>query len=122
MLLTAGAARVVATTPVGYRMDQRGFGKGRSTGVHRDLYARSRVIFDGPTTLDPSGALSTVAATLRHVSTHGPYDDIKDVPLHEVVEMGRYRRFYGTTTSPFAPEAGDLLVYRAIELMREVDG
>jgi len=36
--------------------------------------------------------------------------------------MDRYRRFYGTTTSPFAPESGDLLVSGAVELMREVGG
>ena len=32
----------------------------------------------------------------------------------------RYRRFYGATTSPFGPEAGEMLVSRAVELMRQV--
>lgn len=57
---------------------------------------------------------------IGYVSSRGPYDDIEEVPLHEIVDMARYRRFYGTTTSPFSPEAGEILVSRAVELMREV--
>ena len=40
------------------------------------------------------------------------------MPVDEIVDQNRYRRFYGTTTSPFAPEAGELLVDAAAKLLK----
>lgn len=58
---------------------------------------------------------------IGYLSTRGPYDEIRDVPLHEIVDMTRYRRLYGTTTSPFAPEAGAIIVSKAVELMGRME-
>lgn len=57
---------------------------------------------------------------IGYISTEGPYDEIKDVSVCDIVDMTRYRRFYGTTTSPFAPEAGAVLVSAAKRLIQEV--
>ena len=55
-----------------------------------------------------------------YISTRRPHDEIAAVPLDEIVDQDRYRRYYGTTTSPFAPEAGELLVDAAAKLLRTV--
>ena len=55
-----------------------------------------------------------------YVSTRRPHEEIAAVPLDEIVDQDRYRRYYGTTTSPFAPEAGELLVAAAAKLLRTV--
>jgi hypothetical protein len=34
--------------------------------------------------------------------------------------MKRFRRYYGTTTSPYAPEAGEMLVQTAIKALEKV--
>jgi len=34
------------------------------------------------------------------------------------VDMKKYRRYYGTTTSPYAPEAGEALVASAINVLK----
>lgn len=57
-----------------------------------------------------------------YISTRQPYEDIAAVPLHEIVDQSRYRRYYGTTTSPFSPEAGEMLVSEAVRLLRQLDG
>lgn len=54
---------------------------------------------------------------IGYVSTRRPYAELKGVPVGDLVDMRRFRRFYGTTTSPFAPDAGELLVERAVELL-----
>ena len=53
-----------------------------------------------------------------YISTRQPHTEIAQVPLDEIVDQNRYRRFYGTTTSPFAPEAGELLVDAAAKLLK----
>jgi len=58
---------------------------------------------------------------IGYISTRQPYEDIADVPLEEIVSQGEHRRFYGTTTSPFAPRAGEDLVVAAIDLVAELD-
>ena len=40
--------------------------------------------------------------------------------IEEIVDQTRHRRYYGTTTSPFAPEAGELLVRESIALLGEL--
>ena len=55
-----------------------------------------------------------------YISTREPHWAIADVPLEEVVDQQRYRRYYGTTTSPFAPEAGESLVDASVGLVRSV--
>jgi hypothetical protein len=57
---------------------------------------------------------------IGYVSTRAPYREIEHVPLAELVDMKRFRRFYGTTTSPYAPEAGERLAARAIEVLKQV--
>ena len=58
---------------------------------------------------------------IGYISTPSPYEDIADVRLEEIVSQGEYRRFYGTTTSPFAPRAGEELVAAVIDLVAELD-
>jgi hypothetical protein len=55
-----------------------------------------------------------------YISTRRPHDEIAAVPVDEIVDQDRYRRYYGTTTSPFAPEAGERLVDAAAGLLRKV--
>lgn len=55
-----------------------------------------------------------------YISTRRPHEKIAAVPVDEVVDQSRYRRFYGTTTSPFAPETGELLVDAAAGLLGTV--
>jgi neutral ceramidase len=57
---------------------------------------------------------------IGYVSIRRAYGELTGVPIDDLVDMKRFRRFYGTTTSPFAPEAGELLVDRAIEILRTV--
>lgn len=57
---------------------------------------------------------------IGYVSTQRPYAELVGIPLEDLVDMKRFRRFYGTTTSPFAPEAGELLVETAIEILGTV--
>jgi neutral ceramidase len=57
---------------------------------------------------------------IGYVSTRRPYAELTGVPVADLVDMKRFRRFYGTTTSPFAPDAGEMLVDRAIELLESV--
>ncbi len=57
---------------------------------------------------------------IGYVSTRKPHDEIAAVPLDEVVDQDRYRRYYGTTTSPYAPEAGEALVDASAELLNDV--
>lgn len=57
---------------------------------------------------------------IGYVSTRRPYAELAAVPIDDLVDMKRFRRFYGTTTSPFAPEAGELLVDRAIQILGTV--
>ena len=55
---------------------------------------------------------------IGYISTRQPHEEIKDIPVTEIVNMKSYRRYYGTTTSPFAPEAGDTLVETAIAVLK----
>ncbi len=57
---------------------------------------------------------------IGYVSTRRPYAELDGVPVEELVDMKRFRRFYGTTTSPFAPEAGEILIEAAIDLAESV--
>lgn len=57
---------------------------------------------------------------IGYVSSRRPYAELTGVPIDDLVDMKRFRRFYGTTTSPFAPEAGELLVETAIDLAESV--
>jgi neutral ceramidase len=55
-----------------------------------------------------------------YISTRKPHEEISDVPLDQIVDMKRFRRYYGTTTSPFAPEAGEALVDRSIAVLQQL--
>jgi neutral ceramidase len=55
-----------------------------------------------------------------YISTRQPHDEIAGVPVDQIVDQGRYRRYYGTTTSPFAPEAGEKLVDAAAGLLKQI--
>ncbi len=57
---------------------------------------------------------------IGYVSTRQPYSEIESVPPEELVDMKRFRRFYGTTTSPFDPAAGEMLVDAAVDLVNQV--
>lgn len=52
---------------------------------------------------------------IGYISNRAPFNELTGVRLDEVVDMKRFRRLYGTTTSPFAPDAGERLVEKAIE-------
>ncbi len=55
-----------------------------------------------------------------YISTRRPYTELLGIPIDQLVDMKRFRRFYGTTTSPFSAEAGELLVETAIDLADSV--
>jgi neutral ceramidase len=55
---------------------------------------------------------------IGYISTRQPHEEIADIPVSEIVEMKQYRRYYGTTTSPYAPEAGEALVAVAIDVLK----
>jgi len=55
-----------------------------------------------------------------YISTRKPHEEIADVPLEQIVDMKRFRRYYGTTTSPFAPEAGEALVDGSIAALQKL--
>jgi len=55
---------------------------------------------------------------IGYISSRQPHDEIKDIPVTEIVDMKKYRRYYGTTTSPYAPEAGEALVETAINVLK----
>jgi hypothetical protein len=57
---------------------------------------------------------------IGYISTRRPHEEIDGVPLAEVVDQEKYRRYYGTTTSPFASEAGNLLVDACVDLLGDV--
>jgi hypothetical protein len=56
-----------------------------------------------------------------YISTRRPQREIADVPLDQIVDQNRYRKYYGTTTSPFAPEAGEALVDAAATLLKALE-
>ncbi len=55
---------------------------------------------------------------IGYISTRQPHEEIADIPLSEIVDMKKYRRYYGTTTSPYAPEAGGALVAIAVDVLK----
>ncbi len=57
---------------------------------------------------------------IGYVSSRRSYAELIGVPIDDLVDMKRFRRFYGTTTSPFAPEAGEMLVEAAIDMADSV--
>jgi hypothetical protein len=57
---------------------------------------------------------------IGYISTRQPHEEIKDIPVTEIVDMKKYRRYYGTTTSPYAPEAGEALVDTAIIVLKSL--
>ncbi|HIF72750.1 MAG TPA: hypothetical protein EYQ61_09380 [Dehalococcoidia bacterium] len=57
---------------------------------------------------------------IGYISTRQPHEEIKAIPVTEIVDMKKYRRYYGTTTSPYAPEAGEALVKTAIEALNKL--
>ena len=57
---------------------------------------------------------------IGYISSRKPYEEIENVPLTEIVNMEKYRRYYGTTTSPYNPEAGDMLVDSAIKVLKKL--
>ncbi len=69
-----------------------------------------------------SGARPWVASYcddyIGYISTRQPHEEISQIPVTEIVDMKKYRRYYGTTTSPYAPEAGEVLVATAIETLK----
>ena len=65
---------------------------------------------------DRTWVASYCADYIGYISTRMPHEEIADVPLDEIVDQARYRRFYGTTNSPFAPEAGEDLVTASVNL------
>jgi hypothetical protein len=57
---------------------------------------------------------------IGYISSRQPHEDIKDIPVTEIVDMKKYRRYYGTTTSPYAPEAGEALIDTAIDVLKNL--
>ena len=57
---------------------------------------------------------------IGYISTRQPHEEIADIPLPEIVDMKKYRRYYGTTTSPFGPETGESLVAVAIRVLQSL--
>ena len=57
---------------------------------------------------------------IGYISSRQPHEEIKDIPVDEIVDMKKYRRYYGTTTSPYAPEAGEALVKTAINVLKSL--
>ncbi|MDP7485786.1 MAG: hypothetical protein QF476_07025 [Dehalococcoidia bacterium] len=57
---------------------------------------------------------------IGYISSRQPHEEIKDIPVTEIVDMKKYRRYYGTTTSPYGPEAGEVLVEQAIEVLKSL--
>ena len=57
---------------------------------------------------------------IGYISSRQPHEEIKVIPVTEIVDMKKYRRYYGTTTSPYAPEAGEALVKTAIEVLNKL--
>jgi hypothetical protein len=55
---------------------------------------------------------------IGYISTRQPHEEIATIPVTEIVDMKKYRRYYGTTTSPYAPEAGEALVETAIVVLK----
>jgi hypothetical protein len=68
----------------------------------------------------PTWAASFCNDYVGYISTRKPHEEIAAVPLDEIVDQVRYRRYYGTTTSPFAPEAGEALVDAAAAMLRRL--
>ena len=68
--LLAGTAKVTITPPIAYRMDAWLLRKGRSTGIHDDLYAKALVLDNGDTavaiiTMDILGIDARIVAETR---------------------------------------------------------
>ena len=59
---------------------------------------------------------------IGYISTRQPHEETAIIPLNEIVDQSRHRRYYGTTTSPFAPEAGELIVAESLALIAELGG
>ena len=57
---------------------------------------------------------------IGYISSRKPYEEIANIPLTEIVNMEKYRRYYGTTTSPYNREAGDILVDSAIKVLKKL--
>ncbi|NQW16918.1 MAG: hypothetical protein HQ478_05465 [Chloroflexi bacterium] len=57
---------------------------------------------------------------IGYISTRLPHEETAVIPLVEIVDQTRFRRYYGTTTSPFAPEAGEMLVAESIALLKKL--
>lgn len=57
---------------------------------------------------------------IGYISSRQPHEEIKDIPVTEIVDMKKYRRYYGTTTSPYSPEAGEVLVETAINILKSL--
>ena len=57
---------------------------------------------------------------IGYISSRQPHEEIKDIPVTEIVDMKKYRRYYGTTTSPYAPEAGEALIETAINVLKNL--
>ncbi|MDA1279741.1 MAG: hypothetical protein O3B95_06810 [Chloroflexi bacterium] len=55
---------------------------------------------------------------IGYISTRLPHEEIAAIPLGAITDMKKYRRYYGTTTSPYAPEAGESLVATAIDVLK----
>ena len=55
---------------------------------------------------------------IGYISTRLPHEAIVDIPVTEIVNMKKYRRYYGTTTSPYSPDAGEALVVSAVDVLK----
>ncbi len=57
---------------------------------------------------------------IGYISTRKPHEEIESVPLDEIVDQDKYRRYYGTTTSPFAPTSGEAIVEASVNLLKQI--
>ena len=57
---------------------------------------------------------------IGYISSRKPYEEIANIPLTEIVNMDKYRRYYGTTTSPYSQDAGDILVDSAVKVLKKL--
>jgi hypothetical protein len=57
---------------------------------------------------------------IGYISTRKPHEEIAGVPLDEITDQDLYRKYYGTTTSPYAPDAGETLGDASAALLREI--
>jgi hypothetical protein len=90
------------------------------SGSPGELYNELGAALKEQVGMDRTWVASFCSDYVGYISTRRPYEEIAAVPLDEIVDQGRYRRFYGTTTSPFAAEAGEMIVEAAVRQLRGI--